>query len=356
MYRRSGVSGRLTSIIFEQKHISRQNFSRLSGVDVRTVSAFVGELVRRNLVAISRQSSGRGRPAQIYTLLEKNVRTVHFTVTPDEIYTVVCDIRGFPVFFARRENAGWTNNGEMLVNSLKLLAQEVMKRPELCALPAAAGVGAFLREYLPNNVRQRISDQLQEIFKCPVPVYSTDAFLLSQYLLNHSISGQAVGISYQNDILCSAVNGAYIDENLRSKAEKIIASAGMKNMGFANFIREFHREMLPGLSGFFPDDYYNVLCTRAGNSEAGAEDILREFGGMIGELFCRISAVCPVEKLVLLHPRPVVSAGVEEVLAKNGCHTDFLTANFSSNEFILAPAGYLRRELIGFEHGRLLNE
>lgn len=355
MYRHSGVSGRLTSIIFEQKHISRQNFSRLSGVDVRTVSAFMAELSRRNLVAVSEEKCGRGRPAQYYTLLEKNVRTVHFTITRKEIYTVICDIRGFPVVFERLAHDWSGNCGESLVNSLKNLAQAVMKLPELCALPAAAGVGFLLPEVLPNNLRWRISDQLQEIFKCPCPVYNADAFLLAHYLFNHHIKGQVIGISYRTDIQCAAVNGVHIDENLRTKAEKIIASSGMKNMGFARFIRELHRDMLPGLSGFAPEDHYNVVCTRAINQEPGAAEILRGFGSMIGELFCRIADSCPVEKVVLLHPRPAVADGVQRALTGNGCPADFLTANFSSNEFILAPAGYLRRELVGFEHGRMLN-
>ena len=356
MIRHTAKISKLKSILFEQKSISRQSLIRLSGANPRTVDRCMEELVARQLVSVSMRSPGRGRPYICYAPRPENIRTLHFTVTKDEIYTVICDVRRFPLRVERDEFQWRENRPEMLTGKLTGLAERALQLPDVRrGFISAAGVSLMLSHMPGRHVRQRWSDMLERYFRCDCPVFNSDAFLLSQYGVNNHLTGRMIGISHKGDIQCVAVNGNRIDDDLQFRAEKAVAELGMKNMGFVNYLREFRRNEMKCLEDFAPRDYYNVACMLAMGGDGRALALLRDFGTRLGRIFIRLAESMPVEHLVFMHPRQAVSDGVFEVIAGAGTPCRVQAVNFSPNEFILSPAGYLRRELMEFEHGSILS-
>ena len=346
----------LKNILFEHEDISRQTLIRISGLDPRTVSRCMRTLAAKHLVAISRRNSGCGRPAEYYTLQMQNVRFVHFIVTKSEIYTVVSDVRRFPLFLDREEFSWNRSHPEKMTARLKQLALAALELPELKdAFVVAAGLGYMLNRIPPVNIRQRWVDALEMIFQCPCPVLSADTFLLSQYQVNSCLAGKMAGITYKDDIQCVALNDSVIDRNLQLKAEKVIADTGAKEMGFTNFICKFHPNTLKNLQDFPPEKYYNAVCMLAMNGDEPAEKLLRSYGNFLGGILVELAKTEVFDHLTLLHPRQMVSAGAMETFRAAFPELPLYMVNFSPNGFILAPAGYLIRGVREFEHGRRLN-
>ena len=349
-------SNKLKSILWEQREISRQRLIKLSGMNPRTVSKCMKELAERQLISITDRTDGQGRPSQYYKLRMKTLRLLHFTVTRQEIYAIVCDLRQFPLCLIREDFSlhTWQDKHPELLNAkLKSLAVGVL---ESAVMRNGFIIAACLEFMLPQQplerVRQRWSDTLENILQCDCPVFNVDAVLLSQYQVNNHLGGRIIGISYREDVQCVAVESGHISESLQLRAEKVLDEAGMKNMSFANFIREFHRDALNWLQDFEAEDFYNVVCTRAIGGDEYSELLLRGYGRFLGRLFVKLAENLKPEYLVLMHPRQIVCDGVQEAIGQMELPCRILPVNFSSNEFILAPSGYLRRGLMKFEHGR----
>ena len=349
------VRSTLKNILFEQKNISRQSLIHLSGLDPRTVSRCMKSLAEKHLVAVSRRKLGHGRPSEYYTLQMQNVRIVHFMVTKDEIYTVISDVRRFPLFLGREEFTWNSGQTETLTVRLKQLALKAMELPELKdTFVVAAGIGYMLPAIPSANSRQRWADTLETVFQCPCPVLNADALLLSQHQVNNHLSGRMAGLIYNDGIQCVALNDSVIDRSLQLKVEKLISDAGVGKMGFSNFVNKFHPEALEELQNIPYDKYYNAVCILAMGGNKKAEKLLHRFGNFLGGILAELAKTKMFDYLVLLHPRQMVSDGVKETFNAEFPDFQLYMVNFSPNEFILAPAGYLLRGVREFEHGRVL--
>ena len=366
MKQRSNSTARLKSILFMHHTISRKDLIELSKLNPRTVSSCMQELARQNLVEVSRKVVSRGQPQIYYTLQKENIyfNFLVLTVVQSEIYALLCDTRGFPLAMHHQKFSS-SDVKKMLPNLLfgttrkisESLAEQGKKIYSI-AVNLTNGI-VFSTQF-----KNRIINMLQPYCSHNVICAYDDDFILSQYAINNSLSGRLLGLKTHNSYQHVATNGYIIDPASAQKVSKILDAVTdfsydcklLKLLDFNCFIKYLYGKYYSGLKQL-GDSCYSETYSRALIGDLQARNILEDYAFLLGRSIIFLNRKIHFDSIVLMHSRPIIIEKVHQVL-KQECAPEekipFITANFSHNEFIYVPAGYLRRELFSFEHGNFL--
>jgi len=363
MKMRDRSRSRLKGILFEHQCISRQNVIELSKLNGRTVTRCMELLAEQQLVEISRQSIARGQPQIVYTLRQENIFFLLLTVTCNELYTILCDNRGFPQVMHKQQ----ISTGKSIQALLPLLfaaADRMITEPILQGKKIYSAAVDFSFDYaLSGSMRNRIVNMLAKFCTHEVFCGYSDEFLLSQYAINNRLSGRILGVIHKEPSGWQqlAVSDCRIDQTLEVKTDKLLQSvtdfSGGKTLkevlDFKSFLKNFYNKEFAGLKNSFASSYSEVY-SRALYGSSNAVKILEDYAAILGKSLVYFYKKLNIDHIVLMHSRPIV---IDRVLATAGQEDEkisILTANFSPCEFIYSAAGYLQRDLFGFEHGKLL--
>lgn len=365
MKQRSSSTTKIKSILFEHRVISRQNIIELSQLNPRTVSRCMETLESQGIVKLSKQNVSLGQPQIIYTLQQEHICFMTLTVMPLEIYALLCDNRGFPVEMIHQQYpAGEIKNKlpGILVNTAKKLTAALTgqgRKPYSGAVNLAGGIIAG------PTLKNKLINLLQPYCMHDVICGYADEFLLSQYAINHHLSGRVLGLIHKNHSGWQhvAVNNAKLDPTAALRVSKLLEnvtdfSCGCKLSALLNFnffVKHRYEEYYRKLRNI-AETIYSEVYSRANNGDAGARRILEDYADLLFETMKFLRPMINPDHLILMHSRPIIIDKLQSSIQAAGDKfpAAFECANFASNEFIYSPAGYLRRELFPFEHGKIL--
>ena len=191
-------------------------------------------------------------------------------------------------------------------------------------------------------------------------------FLLSQYAINNYFSGRVLGLihKHRGGWMHVATNGYLSDPKIVLKINNALDTVTdfscnfklLELLDFNCFLKYLYEEFYSSLKNL-GDSCYSEVYSRALNGDLRARDILEDYAVLLGKSVVSLSRKMHFDAVVLMHSRPIIIEKVQAVIANEsspGEKIPFVTANFSSNEFLYVPVGYLRRELFSFEHGKFL--
>ena len=365
MKMRQHSCGRLKGILFEHRSISRKDIIELSKLNGRTVTRCMESFAEQGLVEISHQIIGRGQPQIVYTLRQENIFFLILSVIPGELYAILCDNRGFPISMDRYalENPGQKKELSQLLFSAvsKIVAEPVLQGKSIYA----AAVNFSFDQALPLNYRNHIRNVLSGFCSHEVFCAYSNEFLLSQFAINNHLSGKVFGMNHKDIAGWQhvAVNNYCIDQTAAGKVDKLLNrrtpyAAGKtwhEVLAFRGFLKHFYEEYSSMLANTF-SHHYSEVYSRALYGDQTAVGILEEYALMLFRGMEYINSELDFDHFVLMHSRPIIIDKIKKLAAASPCKFSFCTANFSPCEFIYSPAGYLRRNLFNFEHGKLLKD
>jgi hypothetical protein len=320
-------------------------------------------LAEQQLVEISRRSVPRGQPQIVYNLRQENIFFLLLTVTLNELYAILCDNRGFPQQLIRQP----VKSGSSIQTLLPQLLAAVDRIADESILQGKKIYSAALNcssDYgLSGNMRNRIANMLAGFCMNEVFCGYGDEFLLSQYAINNHLSGKILGVVHKDLAGWQqlAVSDYCIDQTLELEADKLLQDETDFSCGrvlrdvldFNSFLKHFYREGSAELKNTLFGSYSEIYSHALYGSK-DAVKILEDYGRMLGKGLTYLYKKLNIDHVVLMHSRPIIIDKALEMAADSGEKISLRTANFSPCEFIYSAAGYLRRDLFGFEHGKLL--
>jgi len=329
----------------------------------RTVVRCMKELAQEKLVEISKQVIGRGQPQIFYSLCPENICFAVLTLMPSDIYAFICDVKGFPKYMFHKEY----RSSELRKNLPGLLSpviQEIIRNSQkkggkLYSIAVNNALDDACMDKLENKVSEMLSPFCLDGCLCR----HANEFLLSQYTINNHLTGKVLGLVYNGFKYFHqiAVSDSKIDRSAALRMTRILEEStdschGFRLLDLLDFdfyVKEFSPELYSTCSKT-TTLCYNEVYSRALNGDAKAEKILRNYGALLAQSICLLKERLDFSTIILMHSRPIIIEAVLTELARRKVKIPLQTANFSSNEFLLAPVGYLRRELFPFEHGKIL--
>ena len=366
MKQRRKITARLKGILFVHQTISRKDLIKLSKFNPRTVDRCMDTLIQQGLIEISRKVISRGQPLIHYTLRTGgSINFLILSVMASQLYVLLCDNLGFPISMKRQD----IKNLEKKKELPNLLFSEVRKvtdslNDQSQKIYSIAVNLADENEYS-VQFKNKIITMLLPYCSHDVICCYADEFLLSQYAINNYLPGRVLGLVHKNhNWQHVAINGYLNDPSMVLKINKKLDTVTdfsrnyslLKILDFEEFVKHLHGKYYLSLKGISTSCYSDVYI-RALNSDLQARDILEGYAVLLGKTIIFLNRKIHFDAIVLMHSRPIVIEKVRQVIAAEavpGEAIPFITANFPSNELIYVPAGYLRRELFSFEHGKFL--
>ena len=366
MKQRRNSTARLKGILFVHQTISCKDLIELSKLNPRTVSRCMEELVAQNQVEISRKVVSLGQPQIYYTLREESIYFLVLTVVRSEIYALLCDNRGFPLDMHRQE----FNGGDykkmlpvMFFNAARKFSDQLAEQGrKIYSIAINLADGNMYSAQFKN----KLINMLQPFCGHNAVCGYADEFLLSQHAINNCFSGRVLGLihKHRGGWMHVATNGYLSDPATVLKINNLLDtvtdfSSGFKLLellDFNCFLKYLYEEYYASLKNL-GDSCYSEVYSRALNGDLRARNILEDYAALLGKSIICLNRKMHFDAVVLMHSRPIIIEKVQKIIAAEaapGEKIPFITANFSSNEFLYVPVGYLRRELFSYEHGKFL--
>ncbi|MBE6367614.1 MAG: hypothetical protein E7052_06875 [Lentisphaerae bacterium] len=367
MKQRRNSTARLKGILFVHQTISRKDLIKLSKLNPRTVSRCMDTLMQQGLIEVSRKIISRGQPQIHYTLRtgEASFYFLILSVLDSQLYVLLCDNLGFPISMQRQEIKS-REKKKVLPNLLFSAVRKVTdslndQGKKIYSIAVNLADGNIYSAQFKNKLINMLLPYCSHDAICGY----CDEFLLSQYAINNYLPGRVLGLVHKNNTWQHVVINGYLNDpatvlKVNKRLDTVTDFSRdhslLQILDFEEFVKHLYEKYYLSLKKINTFCYSEVYI-RALNGDPQAWDILEDYAVLLGKSIIFLNRKMHFDNIVLMHSRPIIIEKVRQVLAQAaapGEDIPFITANFSSNELLYVPSGYLRRELFSFEHGKFL--
>ena len=169
------IKNLLKALVIDSDGISRKELASKSGLDVRTVSGYVDELLKKNIIAEkSSCPSGRGRPTALYCSNAGNLAFTGIIIRAESLEFCSCSVKGDVI----AEGSEALPESETKLKTIKRILEktEFLKKTAEAEGKTIAGIGIAVSRWLsPPLSGYDLYSDIAEIIEreSGVPVFST---------------------------------------------------------------------------------------------------------------------------------------------------------------------------------------